>query len=446
VSEGATGTPAGTGTRFGRAVSAQTGDRSVRLLNVAGWIVSPTTWLAVIHLSAGLVIGMVVCTVILVGISVGIGLLAVFGLGILILVSTFWVGNQVARAERARFAFLLGERIGPPEPLDEQLTGWRRIWRTATRAAAWKNLAYSLLRLPLSVIEVGPLMVVWSGGLALITLPLYNGALPGGAAHAGGMRLTGFWWTALAALIGVGLLFIAPVLTRALAVADAAVARWLLGSPRQAELTARIGQLETSRARVIDAAEAERMRIERDLHDGAQQRLVSLAMELGRAKAKFDTDPQAAAEIVSQAHEQAKEALAELRNLVRGVHPPVLTDRGLDAALSGLAALSPVPVTVRVDLPVRPSASIEAIAYFVVAEALTNVAKHSRASHAEVRVSRQGDLLCLMIFDDGIGGADPAGQGLSGLAARVAGVDGQLRVTSPAGGPTSIGVVLPCGS
>jgi signal transduction histidine kinase len=169
-------------------------------------------------------------------------------------------------------------------------------------------------------------------------------------------------------------------------------------------------------------------------------------MELGRARAKFGTDPQAAEEIVGQAHEQAKEALSELRNLVRGVHPPVLSDRGLDAALSGLAARCPVPVAVRVDLPQRPPPAVEAIAYFVVAEALTNIAKHAHAAHAEVSVSRSGDLLLVVITDDGTGGADPAGQGLSGLAARVAGVDGRLSVISPAGGPTSIEAALPCGS
>jgi len=229
------------------------------------------------------------------------------------------------------------------------------------------------------------------------------------------------------------------------AAVDAAVGRGLLGSGRE-QLTARIGELETSRAKVMDAAETERMRIERDLHDGAQQRLVSLAMDLGRAKAKFGTDPEAAAAIVSEAHEQAKEALVELRNLVRGVHPPVLSDRGLDAALSGLAALSPVPVTVSVELPARPPAAIEAIAYFVVAEALTNIAKHAHAHHARVLVVGVGDQLSVEITDDGVGGADPAGQGLSGLAARVAGVDGQFRVTSPAGGPTTLEVTLPCGS
>ena len=157
----------------------------------------------------------------------------------------------------------------------------------------------------------------------------------------------------------------------------------------------------------MDAAEAERRRIERDLHDGAQQRLVALAMELGRAKAKFADDPDAARVLVDQAHAQAKEALTELRNLVRGVHPPVLTERGLDAALSGLAALCPVPVEVHVDVPVRPRTSVEAVAYFVVAEALTNVAKHSRASHAKVIVEGHGfpGTLTVMISDDGIGGA-----------------------------------------
>jgi signal transduction histidine kinase len=197
---------------------------------------------------------------------------------------------------------------------------------------------------------------------------------------------------------------------------------------------------------VVDSAEAERRRIERDLHDGAQQRLVALAMDLGRAKARFADDPDAARVIVDQAHAEAKEALVELRNLVRGVHPPVLSERGLDAALSGLAALSPVPVSVRVDVDPRPSAAVEAIAYFVVAEALTNVAKHAHANRAQVFVERRQDTLRAVIRDDGIGGADLRGQGLAGLADRVAGVDGRLRVDSPAGAGTVIEVLLPCGS
>jgi signal transduction histidine kinase len=247
------------------------------------------------------------------------------------------------------------------------------------------------------------------------------------------------------AVIGLLVLLAAPQLTRGLALADAAMSRRLLG-PRR-DLAARVSELEISRERVVDAAEAERRRMERDLHDGAQQRLVALAMDLGRAKAKFADDPDAARVLVDQAHAQAKEALTELRNLVRGVHPPVLTERGLDAALSGLAALCPIPVDVHVDVPVRPKSAVEAVAYFMVAEALTNVAKHSRASQAKVVVEGHGypGTLTVMISDDGIGGADAHGPGLSGLADRVSGVDGRLSVESPSGGPTIIAAELPCG-
>jgi signal transduction histidine kinase len=249
-------------------------------------------------------------------------------------------------------------------------------------------------------------------------------------------------------LVGVVALLAAPPLTRGLAAVDAAFTRWLLSPPPNAELQARVSQLEVSRERVVDAAEAERRRIERDLHDGAQQRLVALAMELGRAKAKFADDVEAAAALVDQAHAEAKAALVELRDLVRGVHPPVLTDRGLDAAISGLAARCPIPVDLQIDIPVRPRPAVEAVAYFTVAEALTNVAKHSRATHVRVVVDGApgpAGTLNVVISDDGIGGANADGAGLRGLADRVAGIDGALSVESPPGGPTIISAILPCG-
>ncbi len=415
------------------------------LRSVLGALVSPRTWLAVIHLLAGLVIGIVAFTVVVVGIALGIGLMPIFLVGIPVLVGVIWLAGLGARAERARFAVLLGAVIPAPAPLPDEPRGWRRMNLLFLARSTWLPTVYALIRLPLSAIQAVAVTAVWGVGLALIALPAYNGALPGGSAHLGSFALNNLAWVALGVATGVALVLAAPSLTRALAAEDAAVARWLLGPGRRARLTARIGELETTRAGVVDAAETERRRLERDLHDGAQQRLVSLAMELGRARAKFASDPQAAEAIVGQAHEQAKEALTELRNLVRGVHPPVLSDRGLDAALSGLAALSPVPVTVRVDPAERPPASVEAIAYFVVAEALTNVAKHAKASRALVTVTRSGNLLNVAVSDDGIGGASVAGQGLSGLAARVAGIDGRLLVTSPDGGPTVIEAVLPCG-
>ena len=436
------GAPPGTGaevTADGRASPG--GDLPSALVAV----VSPQTWLAVIHVLAGLVIGLVSFTVVVVGISVGIGLVPLFLVGIPVLVAVVWVANLGARVERARFALLLGVDIPAPPPVPDEPRGWRRLNLLFLARSTWLPSVYAVVRFPLSVVEAAMVTVVWGLGFALVTLPAYNGALPGGHAHLGAFALNNLAWAALAVVIGVGLLLGAPPLTRALAAGDAVVTRWLLGPGRRARLTERIGELETSRAGVVDAAETERRRLERDLHDGAQQRLVSLAMELGRARAKFASDPKAAEAIVGQAHEQAKEALSELRNLVRGVHPPVLSDRGLDAALSGLAALSPVPVTVRVDLPDRPPAGVEAIAYFVVAEALTNVAKHAKASRALVTVTRSGDLLNVAISDDGVGGASLDGQGLSGLAARAAGIDGRLLVTSPSGGPTVIEAVLPCG-
>ena len=407
-------------------------------------LVSARTWLAFVHLIAGFLVGLVTFTVLLALLVTSVSLMPVFLAGIPMLAGTLWVSLWMAYPERGRFAVLLGNDI-PAPPLPGS-GGWvRRRWATLSSGAAWRSVLYGLIRFPLSTLQFLLVTVVWSLALVLITAPAYTWALPGGGAHIAGhlIRYPGALITGV--LAGLVLLLAAPVLTRWMAAGDAAVARGLLGSGRE-ELTARIGELETSRAKVMDAAEVERMRIERDLHDGAQQRLVSLAMDLGRAKAKFGTDPEGAAEIVSQAHDQAKEALAELRNLVRGVHPPVLSDRGLDAALSGLAALSPVPVTVSVELPSRPPAAIEAIAYFVVAEALTNIAKHAHAHHARILVVGVGDQLSVEIADDGVGGADPAGQGLSGLAARVAGVDGQFRVTSPPGGPTTLEVTLPCGS
>ena len=407
-------------------------------------LVSARTWLAFVHLIAGFGVGLVTFTVLLTCLVTSIALIPAFLAGVPLLAGTLWVSLWMGHAERARFAVLLDADI-PAAPLPGSGSWLRRMWAPLSSGAAWRGLLYGLIRFPLSTLQFVLVPAVWSLALVLITAPAYVWALPGGGAHIAGHLIRYPGALIVAVLAGLMLLLASPVLTRWMAAGDAAVARGLLGSGRE-QLTARIGELETSRAKVMDAAEAERMRIERDLHDGAQQRLVSLAMDLGRAKAKFGTDPEAAEAIVGQAHEQAKEALAELRNLVRGVHPPVLSDRGLDAALSGLAALSPVPVTVSVELPSRPPAAIEAIAYFVVAEALTNIAKHAHAHHARILVVRVDDQLSVEITDDGAGGADPAGQGLSGLAARVAGVDGKFRVTSPTGGPTTLEVTLPCGS
>jgi signal transduction histidine kinase len=219
----------------------------------------------------------------------------------------------------------------------------------------------------------------------------------------------------------------------------------LVAGPRQAEMAERIETLQTTRAGAVDAQDAELRRIERDLHDGAQARLVALGMSLGMAEQKLSEDPRRAGELLAEARAGAEHALRELRDLARGIHPPVLSDRGLEAAVLSLANSTPLRVTMAVELPDRPPAVVESAAYFVVAEALANAAKHSRAQQVRIRIEASEDLLRLEVTDDGVGGADPNGSGLLGLRRRVAALDGALQVTSPAGGPTTVRAELPCG-
>jgi signal transduction histidine kinase len=285
--------------------------------------------------------------------------------------------------------------------------------------------------------------VAWSVGIAATPIVAYSWALPNQGIFDWNMRdpvtLAGL------TILGILLLVVTPWLALGLAEVDAAAARSLLGPSRVEELARRVDTLTTSREGLVDAADAERRRIERDLHDGTQQRLVSLAMNLGMARAKLVDAPEPARRAVEEAHEEAKRALTELRGFIRGLHPAVLDDRGLDAALSGIAARAPLPVSVRVDAPRRCSPTIEAVAYFVVSEALTNVARHANATSADVVVEQVGGRLRIVVMDDGQGGASPdRGTGLRGLAQRAASVDGTLRIDSPAGGPTVVMVELPC--
>jgi signal transduction histidine kinase len=303
-------------------------------------------------------------------------------------------------------------------------------------AATWRQLAYHLLALVIRGAGGALVAVCW------LALPLAAGFAVDlwveggpGAAAPGSVAL------------GVAVTLAAPWVARGVAGVDEAAARALLGPGRAEELTLRVQSLVRSRAEIVAATDAERRRIERDLHDGAQQRLVSLAMHLGMARTSLTDAGEPARQAIAKAHDEAVAALAELRELVRGLHPAVLNDRGLDAALPGIVARAPLPVRLRVDLASRCSPSIEAVAYFVVSEALTNVAKHARASHCEVTVERRGDRLLVVVGDDGQGGAAPAGgSGLDGLAQRAAAVDGTLTIDSPPGGPTRITVELPCES
>jgi signal transduction histidine kinase len=412
--------------------------------------VSSRTWLALAYLLACLPIGVAGFLVISVSLPFAVACIALALSGIPMLAIILAVIDLLCRLQRACTTALAGVPVPalPPEPLTNG-AWWRPRWRGLLGLRRWRQLAVVVALLPVQLAGALVAAFCWVGGLFLALLPAYE--RPGFGVIIGNRPVHGIVLGAITAG-GVLLVLAAPWVTRGLAgvLAGWTLLLWtrlLLAPGRRRVLTDRIDELEHSRAEVIDAGEAERRRIERDLHDGAQQRLVAMAMELARAQARFDAeDPAAARPLVDQAHGHVLAALAELRGLVRGVHPPVLSDRGLDAALSGLAALCPVPVTIDVDLPARPASTVEAIAYFVVAETLTNVAKHARATHARVDVRGDPGHLIVAVRDDGIGNADPAGAGLTGLAARVAAVDGRLTIDSPPGGPTLITAELPCAS
>jgi signal transduction histidine kinase len=364
----------------------------------------------------------------------------------------FLAGPALTAMQRHRLRTTAGVEI-PPQPTVEHRWSVAGIAAYARSRATWRQLGYHLLAGPALAAAAIAASGVWLAGILYTLVYAYAWTLypwsrfgRGQSSPPFGVHLQslGIPVDAYLTAAGIALLVAAPWLTAAVAALDARAARALLGPSRAEELEHRVERLTQTRAGVVDAADAERRRLERDLHDGTQQRLVSLAMQLGMARAN-PSDAAQAHQVIAEAHEEAKAALAELRNLVRGLHPAVLEDRGLDAALSGVAARMPIPVRVTVDVPRRPSPTIEAIAYFVVSEGLTNITKHAQASQAEVFVQRAGDRLHIIVSDDGVGGADPGrGTGLAGLAKRASSVDGTFDVASPSGGPTLITVDLPC--
>lgn len=334
--------------------------------------------------------------------AAGIATIVVW-IGIPILIATTTLVRGFGNLERRWVRTMLGTPLPDIERMPAEgrmLTRWRRRLVDPT---TWRDLGYLLLKVPLSVVELA------AGLASVVLLPLALWVAPWVAWVRGSLALA------------------------------------LLGPNRAERLAVKAQHLQASRARGVDAAEAERRRIERDLHDGAQQRLVSVAMSLGRARNKLSNDPAGARELIDEAHNDAKLAVSELRDLARGIYPAVLADRGLDAALSAQAAKCPVPVNVWVDVEPRPPAAVETTAYFIVGETLTNITKHSRAGRAEVKVWRSEEKVILEIVDDGQGGAElRPGGGLAGLADRAATIDGVITVVSPLGGPTVVRADLPC--
>ncbi len=406
---------------------------------------------ATAHIALQLVWGTLAGAVVISLVAVGVTGLLALGLGALALLLALALARGLAGVERARLAVVLGAAIPAPAPLPTGSAG-ERLKALVASSTTWRALAWAALLPVLGLAWSLVVTTLWAVALLLATLPLWRGTASAAPGPGGWLAATGATGALAGPLLGLALAAVALLTARGCAAADVALARVLIGASENAALTARVQTLTHTRAGVVDTADAERRRIERDLHDGAQQRLVALAVTLGMASAKLDADPGApeeARELVRSAHGEAKAALVELRDLARGIHPAVLTDRGLDAALSALAARSPVPVAVDVELPTRCSPTVEATAYFVVAEALTNLARHAGATRARVTVRRPGPALVVTVADDGRGGAEQAlasgrGTGLAGLRSRVAGVDGALHLTSPPGGPTTLTVELPC--
>jgi len=388
--------------------------------------ISPRTWRSVFSLVVSLVTGAVFFVVLILALLVSGALSWIVGLGMLVLSFTLRLAARMAGLDRRRVRRFAGVPVDPaplPEPAaDLSFRQRQKAW--AQSPAVRRLVLYQLLRLPVTAASLTALGFTVAGVFAVFN-----------------RGETSYIRFALTLVCFFGW----PLVARLGAAVDVSLVRWLLGTSRSGQLSAEVQRLGEARTLAVESAETERRRIERDLHDGLQPKLVSLALEIGLAKARFERDPEAARSLIHRAHDEAKTAIEDLRNLVRGIHPSVLDERGLDAALSALIASCPVPVHVEVTLSRRPDQTREAVAYFVVAEAITNVTKHSGATGASVIINEGGGLLRVVVEDNGQGGArtDPGG-GLAGLGARVTAIDGTFTVTSPPGGPTYIEAVIPC--
>lgn len=397
-----------------------------------GFLATSWPWRSAAYLASGVVLGAVTMASLLT-LAIAGALLLVAAVGLVVFVAIALCGIPVGRFERWRTRLVDADPM--PDPHRPPAPGRRLGWlRTRLREqATWREFGYTMVSLGalwwVDLVMLGLALGVPVSLIVTSTQHLLAGEDPG--------------WLIAGIATGLALLPFAAYPITVWAGARAALTRAIL-APRDAELGAQVTELARSRARLVDAFELERRRIERDLHDGAQQRLVAVTMSLGLAQLDLPPDSPAARHVAA-AYEQAERAHAELRELVRGVHPQLLTDRGLPAAVAELAGRSPVPVTVDLALPGRLPESVEVTAYFVTAEVLANLARHSGATTASIRGWLELDRLVLELRDNGRGGADPArGTGLTGLADRVAVAGGRMLLSSPAGGPTLIRVEIPC--
>ncbi|MCG5218197.1 sensor histidine kinase [Streptosporangium soli] len=384
-----------------------------------------------------------------VGFSLGVGLTVVW-VGLPILATTLLIARLFADVERRWLPEVLGRPVARPRysKAPEKAGTLRRLVNPITNGQSWLDLLHGVVVLPFAILGFVVTVTWWAGTLTGVLYPLYGWIFFNVPDYSGLGELLGFGrnYVADAAInFGIGAIFAItlPLMLRLVAMFQAGLGRAMLTGV--AELHERIDDLAEGRAAAVSAEAAALRRLERDIHDGPQQRLVHLAMELSRAQRQMTKDPHAAETTIADAILATRETLDELRALSRGIAPPILADRGLAPALAAVASRCTIPVEIDVQTVERYPAALENTIYFVVAETLTNVAKHSHATMCTVSLSRTGDVLLLTIGDDGVGGAHVAkGHGLAGLADRLRAVDGELVVESPTGGPTVIVAEVPC--
>ncbi|MFD0208743.1 sensor histidine kinase [Streptomyces hirsutus] len=413
-------------------------------MSAPGFLLSAWPWRAAAYLVTGAVAGAVTLVGIVAAAAAG-GVLAVVVVGLPLLVLTALAGIPVAQVERHRLR-LVDRDPAPGRHRQPTAAGpWAWLTTRLRERATWRELGYALLFAGL-LWPVDALVVTTALALPLSTVatPLLMATVGEGEEAKVLKQWTVTTWPTAFGMAVLGLLLLAlGAYTLGLAAGARAELTRVLVAPRGGDLGARVVELTRSRVRLVDAFEAERRRIERDLHDGAQQRLVALTMALGLAR--LDAPPGPLTDQLAKAHGEAGKALEELRELIRGIHPKVLADYGLKAAVDDAADRSVVPVDVRLELSGRLPRAVEAAAYFVVCEALANTARHSGADRAEVTGGRRDGRLFLEIRDDGRGGAEAGeGSGLTGLADRVSVLGGKISLSSPPGGPTLLRVEIPC--
>ncbi|MFG3550757.1 sensor domain-containing protein [Streptomyces sp. NPDC047725] len=409
-----------------------------------GFLLSPWPWRSAGYLLTGVAAGLAALTGILATAVLGIALaLVLVGLPLLLLAAL--AGIPVARVERRRLRLVDADPAPDPYRPAGDAGPWAWLTTRLREQRTWQELGHALLfALLLWPLDALVLTAALAVPASLAATPLLMATVGDGTEAKVLKQWTVTTWPAACgvALLGLVLLVLGAYVMAAAAGARAELTRLLI-APRGGGLDARVVELTRSRVRLVDAFEAERRRIERDLHDGAQQRLVALTMTLGLAR--LDAPPGPLADQLAKAHREAGLALEELRELIHGIHPKVLADYGLEAAVADAADRSAVPVDLELELPGRLPRAVEATAYFVVCEALANVARHSGASRARVRGRHRGGRLVLEVGDDGRGGARAGeGSGLTGLADRVSVLDGRLSLSSPPGGPTLLRVEMPC--